>query len=84
MRKTDASTVHSSGRLSIAKNGPEPQFGRVKVPITLLFVGETIKCGYLFSKLERDEHFETKIERFWRFVLFCLKTASICVTFLAL
>ena len=57
MRKTDARTVHSSGSLSIAKkkkkkkkkNGSEPQFGRVKVPITLLFVDETIKCGYSFS-----------------------------------
>ena len=35
----------------------------VKEPITLLFVDETIKCGYLF--LERAEHFETNIERFF-------------------
>ena len=25
--------------------------------------GQTIKCGYSFSKLERAEHFETKIEQ---------------------
>ena len=76
MRKIDARTVRSSGSLSIANDGSKPQFYRVKVPITLLFVDETIKCGYSFSSLERVEHFETKIERFWRNVLFCLKTAS--------
>ena len=27
----------------------EPQLGCVKLPITLLFVDETIKCGYSFS-----------------------------------
>ena len=48
MRKTDARTVRSSGSLSIANDGSEPQFGRVKVPITLLFVDEPIKCGYSF------------------------------------
>ena len=49
MRKTDARTVRSSGSLSIAKDGSEKQFGRVKVPITFLFVDETMKCGYSFS-----------------------------------
>ena len=49
MRKTDARMVRSSGSFSIANDGSEPQFGRVKVPITLLFVDETIKCGYSFS-----------------------------------
>ena len=44
MLKTDARTVRSSGSLSIANDSSEPQFGRVKVPITLLFVDETIKC----------------------------------------
>ena len=76
MSKTDARMVRSSGSLSIANDGSKPQFGRVKVPTTHLFVDETIKCGYSFSELERAEHFETKIERFWRNLLFCLKTAS--------
>ena len=49
MRKTDARTVGSSGSLSIANDDSEPQLDRVKVPITLLFVDETIKCGYSFS-----------------------------------
>ena len=49
MRKTDARTVRSSGSLSVANDGSETQFGRIKVPITLLFVDETIKSGYSFS-----------------------------------
>ena len=49
MRKTEGRTVRSSESLSIANDGSEPQFGLVKVPITLLFVDETIKCGYAFS-----------------------------------
>ena len=49
MRKTDARTVCSSRSLSIANDGAEPQFCRIKVPITLLFVDETIKSGYSFS-----------------------------------
>ena len=46
MRKTDARTVHSSGSISVAN---EPQFGRVKVPIILLFVDKAIKWEYSFS-----------------------------------
>ena len=49
MRKIDARTVHSSGSLSVENDGSESQFGRVKVTIALLFVDETIKCGYSFS-----------------------------------
>ena len=32
-----------------ANDDSEPQFDLVKVPITLLFVDETIKYGYSFS-----------------------------------
>ena len=49
MRKTDARTVRSSGSLSVANDDSEPAFGRVKVPITLLFMDEIRKCGCSFS-----------------------------------
>ena len=52
MRKTDARMVPSSGSLFIANDDSEPQFGHVKMPITLLLVDEIIKCeikcGYSF------------------------------------
>ena len=47
MRKTNARTVRSSGSFSIPNEGSEPHFGRVKVPITLLFEDETIKTKNL-------------------------------------
>ena len=35
----------------------------IQTLITFLFVDETIKCGYAFSYLERDEYIGTKIIR---------------------
>ena len=54
----------------------EPWPDHFKLPIASLFMGRNIKCGYSFSKLERAEHFETKIEQIRRNFLFCNKTAS--------
>ena len=35
----------------------------IQTLIAFLFVDETIKCGYAFSYLERDEYIGTKIIR---------------------
>ena len=40
-----------------------PWPGHFNLHITSLFVFRNINCGYSFSKLEREEHFEIKIEQ---------------------
>ena len=55
MRKTDARTVRSSGSLSIANDGSEPQFSHVKVPITVVVVFSFKKEGGLPSLLHPPE-----------------------------
>ena len=41
---------------------PECTYNFLGLPLTFpLFVNENIKCGYAFSKLEREEYFATKI-----------------------
>ena len=48
--------------------------------ITSLFAVRNIKCGYSFSSLEREEHFEIKTEQIRRNFLFCIKTAPSIAT----
>ena len=57
-----------------------PEATTLHLHITSLFVVRNIKCGYSFSKFEREKHFEIKIEQITRNFWFCTKTAPSLVT----
>ena len=54
--------------------------GHFNLLITSLFVVRNIKCGYSFSYLEPEEHFEIKIKQVRRNFLFCIKNAPSIAT----
>ena len=73
-----ARAVRSSGSFSIANDGSEPQFCRIKVSISLLFVNETInirKKSKIFNahslrtRLNFYPTYTSCINRFWTFYL---------------